>query len=538
MKRIISIIMAVIFTTSIFTTTVFANSCKQKGKVQVPVLVAKKVNFIPPGIAKKIFDDIDDVKWAKKAIELLNLKGLVKGCGNGKFAPNNTVTKIETIIMTVRIMGWEKEVKDAKKLPKVFNGKGVPDWAKGYVTVAYEKGILDDVDAMYFKPAQPIQRFEAAKYIIRAMGYEDEARRHMDENLPFSDAVLVPQGAVGYVYLANSMKLMQGNGNGAFNPMGTLTRAEMAVLFHRLDGKVDSDADEDEVKGQIRRISGDKITLKVDGAEKTFELADDVVTYDGDVRIPHSELETGDKVVLELENGEAVSITVVDENDDDDKIITRYSGTVADIVKTGSRSVAVQSGYMKITFVPTSDVRVYFKREQGSFDGIKTGDDVTVVVDTNNRAREIYVNREIEKDTVKTVKGFITTIDLSGTYHLTIDGSRYVLSKEADVTMAVYGEEELKDLRIGYYVECSVVNDIITEIYAEKKYDEFTGEITDIDTDTIEVTAGSTEKRYRYANTFLVYINGESRSHSDLREGMDARLMVLNDVVYQIHAEE
>lgn len=537
MKRFISIITAVIFTTSIFTATVFANSCGQKGKVQIPALITGKVNFIPPGIAKKIFDDIEDVKWAKKAIELLNLKGLVKGCGNGKFAPNNTVTKIETIIMTVRVMGWEKEAKDAKKLPKVFNGKGVPDWAKGYVTVAYEKGILDDVDAMYFKPTQPIQRFEAAKYIIRAMGYEDEARKYMGENLSFSDAALVPQGAVGYVYLVNSMKLMQGNGSGAFNPLGTLTRAEMAMLFHRLDDKVDSDADEDEVKGQIRRISEDEITLKVDGTEKTFELASDVIIYDGDVRIPYSELEKGDKVVLELENGEVVSITVVDEKNGD-KIITRYSGTVADIVKTGSRSVVVQNGYMKITFVPTSDVRVYFKRERGSFDGIKVGDDVTVVVDASNRAREICVDREILHDTVKTVKGFITAIDLSGTYHLTVDGNRYVLSKEADVTMAVYGDGELKDLRVGYYVECRVVNDIVTEIYAEKKYDEFAGKITDIDTNTIEVAAGSAEKRYKYANTFLVYINGESRSHSDLRKGMNAKLMVVNDVVHQIHAEE
>ena len=122
---------------------------------------------------------------------------------------------------------------------------------KGYVAVAYEKGILDDVDMMYFKPNDPAKRYEVAKYVIRALGYEREAQRSMDERLPFVDAELVPQGAVGYVYLVNDMKLMQGDNNRAFNPMGTLTRVEMAVLFHRLDQKVDSDIDENEYRGII-----------------------------------------------------------------------------------------------------------------------------------------------------------------------------------------------------------------------------------------------------------------------------------------------
>ena len=46
------------------------------------------------------------------------------------------------------------------------------------------------------------------------------------------------------------MGLMIGNNN-RFNPLGTLTRAEMAVLFQRLDEKVDSEIDEDEVRGKL-----------------------------------------------------------------------------------------------------------------------------------------------------------------------------------------------------------------------------------------------------------------------------------------------
>ena len=42
-------------------------------------------------------------------------------------------------------------------------------WAYGYINVAYEKGILDNVDMMYFEPSQPALRHEVAKYVIRAL---------------------------------------------------------------------------------------------------------------------------------------------------------------------------------------------------------------------------------------------------------------------------------------------------------------------------------------------------------------------------------
>jgi len=537
MKRIISIILVLTFTLALFTTTVFADS--RKGKGSTAPGMAKKELKLPKGISKKVFDDIDDMHWAKQAIELMKSKGLIRGYSERIFAPDNAVTKLETIVMALRIMGWEEETKYIKELPKKYKAKKIDDWGKGYVTVAYEKGILDDVDMLNFNPNEPAKRYEVAKYVIKALGYEEEAQDYMDEDLPFIDAELVPQGAVGYVYLVNDMGLMKGDHRQAFNPMGTLTRAEMAVLFRRLDEKVDSDVDNGEYEGTINRIDDEKITLNIDGKSKSFEVSDDVVVYKDNRRIDYSDLEVGLKVIITIDDDdEVVSIEVIDKESDREKIITKFKGKVIGIVTRGSKEISVKVDTMKVTFEIVDHVKVYFDDELGKFDEIEIGDEVSVIVDSRNRARVIYVNREKIMEVIETVKGYITDIDLKGSYNLEIDNLRYSLSDDAEVEIDGRTNKDLDDLRIGYYVKCKLVDDVITEIDAENRFKEINGIIEDVDKDTIEVLIGSRLKKFKFADSVEIYIDGDESVYDNLEEGMKVELKVINDVVYEIYAEE
>ncbi|EOD01901.1 S-layer homology domain-containing protein [Caldisalinibacter kiritimatiensis] len=328
MKKFISTMIIFTLVLSLSTTAVFADNWKnESGKL--PPGLAKK-GFLPPGIAKKVFDDIDGFSWAEKAIARMAIKGMIQGRGNNRFAPAAPVNKLETVIMALRVMGWEEEAKEIDRLPEKYDGKKVHDWAVGYVALAYEKGILDEVDMMYFDPYEPAKRHEVAKYVIRALGYEEEAQDHMDEELPFVDALAVPQGSVGYVYLMNELGLMQGDDQNRFNPMGTLKRAEMAVLFSRLDKKVDSDVDYNEVIGKVYRIHKETIVLKVDGELRFFELDDKVKVYKDNKLIRYKDIEIGSNVIIELKDDKVVYIEVIEETNQD-KIITKYSGVVKEI---------------------------------------------------------------------------------------------------------------------------------------------------------------------------------------------------------------
>jgi hypothetical protein len=454
--KLLSLGMAALLTVSMTATSVFADSgWKKKGNG----------NFIPPGIAKKLFDDCDQVKWAQKAIEKLNIKGILKGV-DGKYYPQRAVTKIEALAMTLRIMDWEDEALITKKLPKKYKGEKVNNWAIGYVTIAYEKGILDDVDMMYFKPNEPAKRHEVAKYVIRALGKEDEAEDYMDKDLRFVDATAVPQGSVGYVYLVDKLGIMKGDGK-AFNPMGTLTRAEMAVLFSNLDDKVDGEKDENEYTGTVKGIRADKIEIKIGNSVKRFEVSDDVIVYDGRDRIDYSDIDKGDYVIIKVEDDEVVYIEITDEEVEQDKIISRYTGELIGIDDDSSpETITVQIENMKAIFEVIDDVEVYFKNMEGNFNEIKKGDKVTVTVDNKNRAKKIHVDRVLDVDDEEEISGKLTNIDLTGIYHISVNNIRYKLAKDADVVIED-DDADLEDLEIGMDVEIILENGIVTYIYAE-----------------------------------------------------------------------
>jgi len=467
LKKIISTAMAIALILTISQGSVWAakNNKSKKNTIKKNT----KISYIA---SKKSFDDIWAYPWAERAIEKLRLKGLVKGTSETKFAPQNNVTKLESVIMALRVMGWEDEATSKKLLPSRYKGKKIQDWAMGYVSVAFAKGILDEVDMLYFDPDAPAARHEVAKYVIRALGYADEAEDNMNQKLPFIDAAAVPQGSVGYVYLINKMGLMIGD-NGIFNPMGTLTRAEMAVLFSRLDDKVDNDLDESEYKGTIESISSSKIKINVDEEILTFFInQDDVKVYKNDKKVSFSTLKENDLVLIQLYEDEVVYIEILDKyKEKDDKIISKYTGDVTKI-DTSNNTITIRLDTMLITFEATKNVEVYFKNGEGNFEDIVKGDTVTVIVDTRNRAREIRVDRNL-KETAKTteIEGKITAITkFHNGYKLKISVNKVEYTYDVSEDVVILFEEndeyaqDIKDLEIGQKGEFYIDHGIITKI--------------------------------------------------------------------------
>jgi S-layer family protein len=524
-KRIVSTVVALSLVLSISFTTAYADGWgKNKNK-----------NKIPPGQAKKYFDDLDSFKWAEQAIEKMFLKGLINGMGNGRYVPQSAVTKLEAIVMSLRVMGWEDEAIAINDLPKKYRGDVVANWAKGYVTIAYEKGILDDVDMMYFKPQEPAKRHEVAKYVVRALGYDDEARDNMDKKLPFVDAPAVPQGSVGYVYMINDLGLMEGSAK-KFNPMGTMTRAEMAVLFSRLDDKVDSDDDE-RVAGEVYKVYEDRIAVKVNGTTKNYDVDDKVRVYDGKDRVDYDDIKTGDKVKMELKDGEVVYIEIVDKLDED-KIIARYKGTVKEIDTTKPYRIALQSETMLMMFEVVDNVEVEFKNGEGKFSEIEEDDKIGVVVDRRNRVTQIFVERNREReDWDDEVEGTITAIDLAGSYHLTIDKEEYDLDEDAEVKIDGRNKD-LEDLRVGMYAEVKLENDEIISIDAESVEDKFYGEIRGID-DEIEIKKDNGKYvTYDVSDDVDIEIEGVTRPDiDDLEIGDYAKFEIKNDIIISIEVQ-
>lgn len=89
---------------------------------------------------EKSFSDVKEGAWYTEYVLAAADQGIVNGFENGTFAPQENITRAQAATMISRILG-EEPVEDAD-LSAFVDGESVPAWAKGYVALAVEKGIM------------------------------------------------------------------------------------------------------------------------------------------------------------------------------------------------------------------------------------------------------------------------------------------------------------------------------------------------------------------------------------------------------------
>ncbi len=132
-------------------------------RAEATVLILRLLKISPSGTYERHFTDVPTDFWAFKWIEEAYKRGIVKGIGNGKFAPDREVTRGEFTVMLVR------ELKLPEKTGKIPFEDVSPSYF-GYkeIVTAYLSGILnspvlfENGNEKFFKPNKPITRGEAA----------------------------------------------------------------------------------------------------------------------------------------------------------------------------------------------------------------------------------------------------------------------------------------------------------------------------------------------------------------------------------------
>lgn len=188
-------------------------------------------NLLPE--AKEIkeisFTDMD-AHWAIPAVKVLSANGYVQGMGNGKFAPENNVTRAEFMTMAINALGLEKDEYEGK-IPDVAADK----WYADIIQTAMNNGVwaddLFDAEDGEFHPDSDITREDAA-LIIAKVALKNGAVS-TDALKLFTDDAEISGYAKNGVSQANSMGLIAGYPDGSFKPKATLTRAEASELLVR-----------------------------------------------------------------------------------------------------------------------------------------------------------------------------------------------------------------------------------------------------------------------------------------------------------------
>ncbi len=133
----------------------------------------------------KVYPDITE----EQAAERLYYLGLLSGVGtvNGKihFALGRSLTKLEAVIMVIRLMGIETDVLESN-FSHPFTD--VPSWGSAYVGYFFEKGLLSADNGSQFSPDMTVPSAVFMKYMLNALGYGSDGSSYA-----LTDAALIGQ---------------------------------------------------------------------------------------------------------------------------------------------------------------------------------------------------------------------------------------------------------------------------------------------------------------------------------------------------------
>ena len=101
------------------------------------------------------FADVPDTLWCAEAVNTLAALDIVRGIGNGQFAPNQPITRAQFVTVTARMLGWDTKTTTASSFTDT---KG--HWAEGAISAAVQHGALDKGGS--FRPDAAISREDMA----------------------------------------------------------------------------------------------------------------------------------------------------------------------------------------------------------------------------------------------------------------------------------------------------------------------------------------------------------------------------------------
>jgi len=151
------------------------------------------LSHLPTARATALFSDVPDDSWAVESIQKASEYGLINGVGEGRFGYGATLRRSDFITLLVRLFDW--------KLPEVttspFTDCPAGAWYTPYLAAAVEHAVMPAGGA--FRPLENITRMDMAVFFVRALGYDSLAGQAANYPCPFTD-VTTNKGYITLAY--------------------------------------------------------------------------------------------------------------------------------------------------------------------------------------------------------------------------------------------------------------------------------------------------------------------------------------------------
>lgn len=516
--------------------------------VTIPVFAAPNDNYGDTYVSSGRFTDIgtENFAWAKPYINEMAARGLISGYEDSTFRPDNDVTHLEGLSLFARAMGSNNSVNADileiahDKYDSIIGGYGL-SWGKDEIAYLLYKGALkrSDLDTYLRDNAkdEPMQRYEAAIIITKAMGGEDRALADYGVVLNYDDARDVPSNAIQYVSYATEMGIMEGMGDGTFSPMTAVKRSQMAVMLSRTVEKTDYTFSY--VKLADVDTGAKNITVKdTSGRENTYSYNDATVMRSMGDEVQPNNLVANVDAIITLSGNNLVSVDSL-YSQPDETIQGRYVSYGTSSGKTTIRIIP----YGETTtqgYECASNLSVTYDGSPASIRSFSKDDIITLNL-VNGKVKSITA----ETKTTSISGAIVEKVNVGDQITITIshgndeyNGKTYPVSSDVSVKKNDV-PCDLNEIYKGDKVTLTLEYGTITKIVStssKKVVEGVVQGLTISNTPTMDVKVNGTVSTYEIPSGISITINGEEGTLYDFRVGDIVKLTLDSHAITKIVA--
>ncbi len=175
----------------------------------------------------ELFTDMSQAMWAQTSVQKLYNMGIVSAAA--QYRPHDNVKREEFVKMLVQLAGINTDGKVAQ-----FNDVNGIEWYASYLAAAQEVGIIKGNDNGSFGVGAPITRQDMVVMALRTVEVMNKSLQEKNVAQSFTDSSDISEYATEAVSKMQSAGVVNGMGNGRFEPKGLANRAQAAVIICNL----------------------------------------------------------------------------------------------------------------------------------------------------------------------------------------------------------------------------------------------------------------------------------------------------------------
>ncbi|MBE7010615.1 MAG: S-layer homology domain-containing protein [Ruminococcaceae bacterium] len=492
--------------------------------------------------ATKFSDVTSNYSWAEEAINALAQDGVIAGYPDGTFKPGKDITKEEAITLFARMLGSNEKVNESvvslSSLIYEEELESYNTYAKDAAAYLMYKKVLTAADLVTYlsstNKGETLKRYEAATLIAKCLGGDIWLKTNPEVTLSYADTSSIPSAAKGYVYFASEAGIIQGMEENKFVPMGDVTRAQIAVMIHRMVVRMDYTYAE----GVISNVDTVAMTMTIrnaDGDSEIYSVGNTVaVMLDGE-QAKLSDLSVGQEVIITFSNEALYSLDVV-EMPVDESFEAIYKGKLSDNSQTKVKFTPLDSD-KTLTYALADDVVVSYNGGKGNLSNVSVGDYVKVSV---SAGKVVIFEAESKNTTIEGAR--VTAIEFVPDVLITVETKSGDLESYPVKSGATIRRNSavttFKDLLVGDKVDITLEYGKISSVVAIGVTKNITGTIEEITISkansyiTIASNGGST--KYSLSRDLGITLDGAPATIYDLRLGFDVEIEATSATITKI----